>query len=504
MDTLQELKRQRGVVVRNILSNIQLPASDGIPVYPEAEIEKAVSEGTVQVFTAENLSLFKINLQKAEADANGDPDILAEIQKARRDISKLVKVKKQDKRGKMTTVYVRAHASDKTGETIKMHPADSAGAVAQTKGGKDVPQTIEHRTLGKLSHHSSVTKEDGIHHHYHDKDGLRHTFVEDHDKKEEPKKHKDLGKIHPVDWDGPSKVKVVDADDKHVHVKRVGKDGKELEGDEHNMSYTHDEWRVEKQSGKALHNQDPKAFGDEPKKKKTDDLDAKIASNKKQFELMNKFHELDNHEVEALGLQHKPFFNLTDEEKGKVEAAHANMAQKYEHNGTKLTKSEARRLKHLADTDPQKAHKEAQQYSDSYTKAHPDQKMFGQPVSEIKAEYDAVADYAKGKLKKDGKKTAAEEFNDGVREWSGDEYTDEMIASVAEGYGEPDSFEGDLAGFAKMVSHAKSQESQSRQVHSAVDDLFAEIQPNNWHKDLDEQGVKDILWGMIMHKLNKK
>jgi hypothetical protein len=81
----------------------------------------------------------------------------------------------------------------------------------------------------------------------------------------ESNKHKDHGKTFPIDWDGPSKVKVVGSDDKQVHVKRVGKDGKEMEGDEHSQSYSHDEWEDEKQSGDALHKQDPKAFGDKKK-----------------------------------------------------------------------------------------------------------------------------------------------------------------------------------------------------------------------------------------------
>lgn len=162
MDNLQELKRQRGVIARNIVATIQLPASDGLPVYPESDFEKAVNDGLIEVFEVEKVSLFVRNLQKAEVDANGDITLLEEIEKARKDVSKLVKVKKQDKRGKMTTVYVRAGEKAKEGESGKKSEAAS-GDGGEAKIGKisrshaeSNPDDAIHTYSKEIAHHSGM------------------------------------------------------------------------------------------------------------------------------------------------------------------------------------------------------------------------------------------------------------------------------------------------------------------------------------------------------------
>jgi hypothetical protein len=332
MDTLQELTRRKGIIANNIVSRVHLPdMTEGLPVFHESEFQKAIAEGQIEAFTVENVSQFKRNLEKAIAEAGVNTALIEELEKAGKDLSKLVKVKKQDKRGKMTTVYVRQGEKAKEGgdgkkseasgeqKTITHHEGGSTkivsngldvGAVSAHTGEvlkrykADKPEEVEkyakhlaiehnipveekkkeepdYHSLGRVLSHDFDHVKKHLGEKYVSNDGKRidqHAIMADHpgDKlkeaaekldsakkntnNKESNKHKDHGKTFPIDWDGPSKVKVVGSDDKQVHVKRVGKDGKEMEGDEHSQSYSHDEWEDEKRDGESLHKQDPKAF----------------------------------------------------------------------------------------------------------------------------------------------------------------------------------------------------------------------------------------------------
>lgn len=156
MDNFEEIKRQKSVVVRNILSTIHLPGSDGIPVYSEADFDKAQKEGSIEVFEVEKVSQFKINLEKAIATANGDPTLLGMIEKATKDISKLVKVKKQDSKGRMMTYYVKANKSDgdKVGKQMSATEVGKHYVVHLHDGTQLVVKRAGHNATGAPTFHT--------------------------------------------------------------------------------------------------------------------------------------------------------------------------------------------------------------------------------------------------------------------------------------------------------------------------------------------------------------
>lgn len=167
MDFLKELKRENSVVANN-LRGILPPPSDGIPVYQEAEFVKASQEGLIEVYEVEKVSQFARNLEKAIDDANGNEDLLGQIEKAQKDLSKLVKVKKQDKNGKMTTVYVRAGEKAKEGAGAeKKSDSTESGDGGETKIGKisrshaeTDPDDAIHTYSKEIAHHSGMAHEE--------------------------------------------------------------------------------------------------------------------------------------------------------------------------------------------------------------------------------------------------------------------------------------------------------------------------------------------------------
>lgn len=181
MSTLDELINHRRDIALNIIKGFEQPV-DETPVFSEKDFVKAQEDGLIEVFGVDAVSAFQRKIEKAlleNPDANG----LLEIEKAKRDLSKLLKVKKVDSRGRTTTVYVRA-----TPGNVDQKKYASSGTGVQTKEGLTVPRNINHPQLGMLTHHKSESKEDGIHHHYKDESGARHTFVEDHKKEETQRK----------------------------------------------------------------------------------------------------------------------------------------------------------------------------------------------------------------------------------------------------------------------------------------------------------------------------
>lgn len=167
MDTLQELTRRKGIIASNIVTRVQLPdMTEGLPVFHESEFEKAIAEGQIEAFTVENVSQFKRNLEKAIVDANGDAALLGELEKAGRDLSKLVKVKKQDKRGKMTTVYVRQGEKAKEGVAAGKNP-DASDSGGEPKIGKisrshaeSNPDDAIHTYSKEIAHHSGMSHDE--------------------------------------------------------------------------------------------------------------------------------------------------------------------------------------------------------------------------------------------------------------------------------------------------------------------------------------------------------
>lgn len=347
MSPLDELIKHKNIIALNIIKGFEQSVDD-TAIFSEQDFDKAQREGQIEVFEIEAISAFERKIQKALAD-NPDADGLLEIEKAQKDLSRLVKVKKQDSKGRMMTYYVRATdkakqekeggeeagkkplTSEQVGKKMAATKRDKHYILHHNDGSKIVVKRFGHGAVGEPNF--IPVNENGEH-----QSDKAHSFPPGHIVDVEP--HVEMDK------------KVFDA-------------------------------KTEK---KRKSQEEPKG-GD--KVKKLHDRE----------KLMQKFHDLDWHEVDALGLQNKAFNSLSEEEQTKVAEAYDNMDMKYQLGDVKLTKSEARRLRHMADTDPKKAYLEAKQYSDSYNESE-DTHMFGQPISEIKAEYDAVMAYAKAKMSK--------------------------------------------------------------------------------------------------------
>lgn len=82
---------------------------------------------------------------------------------------------------------------------------------------------------------------------------------------------------------------------------------------------------------------------------------------------------------------------------------------------------------------------------------------------------------------------------DGVRDWSGDKYTDAQIKSVK------DALDEASVSNKSFIVRGMTPEEKNKKANVKVRELLDEIQEGNWHKDLDSAKVKDIIWGMVMH-----
>ena len=80
--------------------------------------------------------------------------------------------------------------------------------------------------------------------------------------------------------------------------------------------------------------------------------------------------------------------------------------------------------------------------------------------------------------------------NDTVRQWIGDEYTDDQINSITDQLEEQIS-EKDL----KIKASTPKQ--QSDNISFKVAELGDELRPGLEHIDLDEKGIEEILWGVV-------
>jgi hypothetical protein len=82
-----------------------------------------------------------------------------------------------------------------------------------------------------------------------------------------------------------------------------------------------------------------------------------------------------------------------------------------------------------------------------------------------------------------------------IREWSGDHIKDEHIQSVVEGLQE-----GGLVDdrFLKLPASARvTQDTFHNAAGEKVEELMGEFRPGLEHEDMDEEDVKDVMWGMI-------
>lgn len=356
---------------KQIIKGFEQPV-DETPVFSEEDFVKAQEEGLVEVFEVDAVSAFQRKIEKALGE-NPDANALLEIEKAKRDLSKLVKVRKQDSKGRMMTYYVRA--TDK--------------AKGQKEGGEAGKKPLTAEQVGKKMAATEKDKHYILHHN----DGSKIVVkrfghgaigepnflpVNEHGEHQSDKAHSfPAGHIVDVEPYPEMDKKVADV--------------KEEKKRKFQASATETGSGEPKLKGKA----------DDKEASAGTDSDAYIKELEEREKAMRDFHNLDDHEAISLGVQHKSFDMLTDAERKKVAKATAGMDAKYQHNGVKFTKGEARRLRHLADTDPKKAYDEAKRYSDSYDKSE-NKEIFGQPISEIKAEYDAVMAYAKTKMGAEG------------------------------------------------------------------------------------------------------
>lgn len=127
MSTLDELINHRRDIALNIIKGFEQPV-DETPVFSEKDFVKAQEDGLIEVFGVDAVSAFQRKIEKAlleNPDANG----LLEIEKAKRDLSKLVKVQKRDSKGRNMTYYVRATDKAKKDK-------EGGGKLAQTEEGK--------------------------------------------------------------------------------------------------------------------------------------------------------------------------------------------------------------------------------------------------------------------------------------------------------------------------------------------------------------------------------
>lgn len=82
---------------------------------------------------------------------------------------------------------------------------------------------------------------------------------------------------------------------------------------------------------------------------------------------------------------------------------------------------------------------------------------------------------------------------DEIRKMVGQKYNDDMINSIKESLLDSDFNSSDL-----KIKHNGTQEGEINAIGQKVDNLYKELRPGMEHKDLTEEGVKDILEGMIV------
>jgi len=121
------------------------------------------------------------------------------------------------------------------------------------------------------------------------------------------------------------------------------------------------------------------------------------------------------------------------------------------------------------------------------------------PMGEEKgklSDMELVEQKKRKELEEDDKKRKSL-FNN-VRDWVGDEYTDDQIDSIYS------QLEEQLSERDYRVRVEGSQEKFNDNVSKKVDELRRELRPGMEQKDLEDSDIKDILWGIVMSKnLNK-
>jgi len=105
----------RKQIVENRTSTIEFKSNVELT---EDVFNKAVTDLGLETYSAEGLNLYKINLKKAFDEGTIGAD---DIEKAKKDLSKLVKVTKIDKRGKKTSVWVKQGEKQKEQKDKKIN-----------------------------------------------------------------------------------------------------------------------------------------------------------------------------------------------------------------------------------------------------------------------------------------------------------------------------------------------------------------------------------------------
>lgn len=103
------------------------------------------------------------------------------------------------------------------------------------------------------------------------------------------------------------------------------------------------------------------------------------------------------------------------------------------------------------------------------------------------------SDFRVGEQKPEKFNESEKKLFSGVRRWVGDEYSNEHISSVLD-----EIKQADMESELKI--NANSPEEFNSFLSETVSDIFDSLKPGSWHKDLDNQGVKEIIWGLVHQK----
>lgn len=90
------------------------------------------------------------------------------------------------------------------------------------------------------------------------------------------------------------------------------------------------------------------------------------------------------------------------------------------------------------------------------------------------------------------------ELYDRVRDWVGEDYKDEHIESILDALEDGDGFDEYLG----KIPTFKSQEDETDWINDKVIELRSEIPEGMHHADLSEEGIKDILWGLVSSRMD--
>lgn len=141
------------------LNLVEPKKAENVPVISEEQFQKAFDSGEFIALEQKAFDQFLIDLQKAEYQYGLTPNevLRQNIEKAKKDISKLRKIQKQDSRGRNMTYYVKQNVESPKQKQTSDGDKDVEIRKIPKQGDK---QEMIHEYGKEIAHHSGISHEE--------------------------------------------------------------------------------------------------------------------------------------------------------------------------------------------------------------------------------------------------------------------------------------------------------------------------------------------------------